>query len=399
MMLVLLGTLPWALLLAWLLWGVRLPRPLGPVRTEAAGEARAPSVTVIVPARNEERNIRAVLGSLAAAEYPNFDIVVVDDRSDDRTAALARSVSRGNARSLTVLSGSELPRGWLGKPWACWQGAQAATGDLLLFTDADTLHGPHLLGKAVQALQDDGAHLLSLAGRQLMLSFWERLVQPQIFVAMLLRYRDQRYPPSRPRWREAIANGQFILLPRSVYDEMGGHEALKGEVVEDLRMAQRFARAGRRVSLRMAEDDFSTRMYSTLGELVEGWGKNVVLGGSATLPDGWLRRWMAPLALAAGVVLWLVPPVVAAAALVGATGWVFAWAWAAVVISALTWVLASWRFRIFPAWGLLYPLGAAVAAYIVWRAWRRGPDVTWRGRSYRVGELDGDGGSPRSSGA
>jgi chlorobactene glucosyltransferase len=386
-----LGVLPWAGLLLYLLKGVRLPRALGPLRPRAGDGEAWPSVTVVIPARNEARNIRSVLASLAASAYPDFEIVVVDDRSTDRTGALARAVPRGNARRLTVVEGAELPDGWLGKPWACWQGAHAATGELVLFTDADTVHGSELLGRAVQAMEDDGAHLFSVAGRQLMLTFWEKLVQPQVFVGMLVRYRDQRYPPVPDRWRDAIVNGQFILVARQVYEELGGHEALRGEVVEDLRMAQRFARRGQRVSLRMAEDDFSTRMYASLPELVEGWSKNIVLGGAATLPQGWLRRWMAPLALAAGVFMWLIPPlVVALAALVGASGGLVLWAWGAVVLSALTWVLASWRFRIAPTWGLLYPLGAAASAYIIWRAWRRGPDVTWRGRSYRVGDVTGE---------
>ncbi|HSG47297.1 MAG TPA: hypothetical protein VLA43_05690, partial [Longimicrobiales bacterium] len=209
--------------------------------------------------------------------------------------------------------------------------------------------------------------------------------QPQIFTGMLLRYRDQRRPLPPERWRDAIANGQFILVPVEIYRTEGGHEVLKGEVVEDLRMAQRWVRHGRRVSVRMAEDDFATRMYASLDELTEGWSKNIVLGGAATLPAGWPQRLAAPVSILAGAVLWLVPPLVLAVALAAGRGgpWL-TWAAATVSVSVLTWALVSWRMRIPPLYGLLYPMGAAAAIRIVLRSWRRGQDVEWKGRRYRV---------------
>lgn len=385
MMWVALGLLPWLGFLGFLLVGVRLPRPLPPPPGAGSRAGSWPRVSVVVPARNEARNLPGLLASLAAADYPDFEIVVVDDRSTDGTRELARRAARGNARALTVVEGRELPEAWLGKPWACHQGAEAATGDLLLFTDADTWHGPRLLRRAVQGMREDGAHLLTVAGRQRMLSFWERLVQPQIFTGMLFRYRDQRRALPPERWRDAIANGQFILVPREAYEAEGGHRALRGEVVEDLRMAQRWVRNGRRVSVRMAEDDFATRMYASLAELTEGWSKNIVLGGAATLPAGWLRRVMAPLAILTGVVLWIAPPAVLAAAIPAGlqSGWT-AWAAGATGLSAVAWVLVSWRMSVPPLYGLLYPLGAAASLRILLRSWRRGRDVEWKGRRYRV---------------
>ena len=147
-------------------------------------------MSVVVPARDEAVNIGSCVASLAASTYPDFELVVVDDRSSDGTATLARAMGPGNARALRVLDGTELPEGWLGKPWACAQGAAGATGELLLFTDADTVHGPDLLGRAVAALEEDRADLLTVTGRQLMGSFWERLVQPQIFLMMIFRFHD-----------------------------------------------------------------------------------------------------------------------------------------------------------------------------------------------------------------
>lgn len=390
--------LPWAGVLLFLMVGVRLPRELpAPASDPARGDPRAPDgslsaaagglhrVSIVVPARDEARNIRRVLESLAEQDHPDFEILVVDDRSRDGTAELAESVPRGNARRIRVIAGADLPEGWLGKPWACHQGAQEAEGDVLLFTDADTWHGPQLLRRAVRALEDDEAEAVTIAGRQLMESFWERLVQPQVFTAMLVRYRDQRLPLPQAEWRSAIANGQYILIRRAAYRELGGHEALKGEVVEDLRLAQRMVRRGMRLSLRMAEDAFATRMYTNLRELVEGWSKNIVLGGMATLPEGMVRRLAAPAALLAGLVLWVLPPVVLLLAVAGVLGtpWLV-WSGGVVAISALTWVLVGWRMGAPPAYGLLYPLGALATGHIFVRAWRQGGRVRWKGREYEV---------------
>ena len=123
-----LAALPWVAVLSFLVFGVRLPRPLPALRARVGEETPLPSVSVVVPARNEARNIQRVLASLAASDHPDFEIVVVDDRSEDGTAELARQVPRGNAHRILVLSGADLPEGWLGKPWACHQGATAATG-------------------------------------------------------------------------------------------------------------------------------------------------------------------------------------------------------------------------------------------------------------------------------
>jgi chlorobactene glucosyltransferase len=383
----LLWTLPW--IGPWVAFfaRVRLPRPLpGAGGTTGTG---ARSVSVIIPARNEAHNIERLLRSLAATRHPDFEVLVVDDRSGDDTAVRARAAAPGHARRLVVLDGEPLPEGWLGKPWACHQGARRARGELLLFTDADTVHAPDLLVRAAAALDEDAADAVTVVGRQLVESFWERLVQPQIFAAMLARYRDSRRPLPPHRWRDAIANGQYILLPRATYDAIGGHEALRCEVVEDLKMAQRLVRAEHVLSVRRAEDGLATRMYRSLGELVAGWSKNLVLGGRATLPPGVRRTLMPPVALLVGLVMWVLPPLVLAAALAGAGG-SGTLVWSALVTSAAVvfWGVVYARFGVSPAYALLYPMGALVGAWILVRAWVRGTRVAWKGREYRVAESD-----------
>lgn len=379
MLLPLLLTTPWLGLLGFLLVRVRLPRKLPPARS-----ARTPVVSVVVPARNEALNIRACVESLTRSAYPAFEVLVVDDRSDDGTGDLVRSMGRGRARRLKVIDGCALPVGWLGKPWACWQGVEEAEGELILFTDADTVHGADLLDRAVAGLEEDGADLLTLSGRQVMESFWERLVQPQIFFTMLVRFYDVEQAAARRRWRSVIANGQFMLFRKDAYGELGGHEAVRGEVVEDLALAQRVVLHGRRLSVRMAESSFATRMYRSLADLVSGWSKNILLGGLQTLPP-LVRPMVAPAAVVAGAGMWLAPPVVLAWSLVGVE-WSapLIWSATAVTLSLILWTLFTARMGA-PFWyGLLYPVGAAAGMYIFLRAWVRGRRVEWKGRAYLV---------------
>jgi chlorobactene glucosyltransferase len=392
--------LPWLAILLYARFVTRIPSELPASPVASAPDREQPSVSVIVPARNEAVNIVNCVSSLTRSTYPDFEIIVVDDRSDDATGELARSVPAGNARAIQVIDGAELPADWLGKPWACHQGARVATGDLLLFTDADTTHGPPLLARAVTALQEEEADLLTVVGRQLMESFWERLIQPHIFFLMLLRFPDFERAARGGNWRDAIANGQFMLFPRSAYEALGGHEVVKDEVAEDLAMAQTVKRTGRRLRIRSAEDDLSTRMYRSLAHLVEGWSKNIVTGGLQSFPP-WVRPVIPTLSFVSGIVLWIVPPLVfigtvavvlleseasglgsrlAAQAVLVQSGTV-------VSLSVLTWCWFTAKMRGPAKYGLLYPLAAAVTGYIFLRSWIRGRDVEWKGRRYRLRPL------------
>jgi chlorobactene glucosyltransferase len=279
-----------------------------------------------------------------------------------------------------LVPGEPLPHGWYGKPWACLQGYRAARGELLLFTDADTRHEPELLARSVGALRVEGADLLTIAPRQLCVTFWERVVMPQVWLLLALRYHPARVNRAR-RERDVIANGQYILAPRASYEAVGTHEVVRAEVAEDLALAQAFHRAGRRLHFAFAERLMETRMYRSLPEVVEGWSKNMYLGGRRSFPDQPLLQALVPVMLVVAFAFWLVPPVVVA--LTGAGGRLGAAALLATGLSLLFWVLISLGMRI-PGWyGLLYPLGALVALSIGARsAWRGGRKVVWRGRAY-----------------
>jgi chlorobactene glucosyltransferase len=333
-------------------------------------------LSVIVPARNEAATIETVVRSVLGSAYRPLELLVVDDQSTDATGVILRRLAAQDRR-VRVVDGEPLPDGWYGKPWACQQGYREARGDLLLFTDADTRHHPELLGRAVAALRSERAGLVTVAPHQRCVTFWERLVMPQIWLLLGLRYHPRRVNRSR-RERDVIANGQFILVPREAYESAGTHAAVRHEVAEDLALAQRFLRSGRRIHFAFADGFMETRMYRSLPELIEGWSKNIYLGGRRSFPNEPLLRAAAPLLVMAALLFWLVPLV-----LLVPGGNVRSPAILAVGLSAVFWILISIGMRIPFYYGLGYPLGALMALYIAARStWRGDRKVQWRGRMY-----------------
>ncbi len=380
------GLLPWFLFGALAAARLRDPPPLPATAPAGPGQL----VSVIIPARNEAVNIVACLDGVTASTYGQFEVIVVDDRSEDATAKLVSAADRGNAREVRLLAGAPLPTGWFGKPWACWQGAQDAKGGLLLFTDADTMHGPSLLSDAVAELQAHDACMLSLVGDQLMGSFWERLVQPQVFVMIALRFPNLRnryqHPLSIPEeWPRAIANGQYILVDGKAYADVGGHAAVRSEVVEDLRLAQVFVQNGRGLLLRGASGRLKTRMYRSLNDLVEGWSKNLWTGSRQSV-RGAAGALMLPMGVLALLTLWVAPAVVL---LAGAFGLVaspaIAWAAVAAAMGGLFWVAVSSRMGAAWYYGLCFPLAAFATVLILLRSAFRGERIVWKGRNYGGG--------------
>ncbi len=331
---------------------------------------------MVIPARNEAAGLEAAVRSVLATDYDGpLEVIVVDDRSTDETPAIAARLAAEDPRVRPV-RGADLPPGWCGKPWACVQGYRAARGEILVFTDADTRHAPGLLAHALGALEAERADLLSITARQRCETFWERLVMPQIWMLLALRYPPGTVNGS-PRIRDAVANGQFVMATREAYEAAGTHEAVRDEVVEDIALAQRFRRAGRKCWLAYGEALLETRMYRGLRHLIEGWSKNLYLGARLSFPDEPVLRALAPL-LTAGVMLFWIAPAAMLALGPRPAGL------AAYGLGAAFWGLASAAMRIPPLYALGYPLGAAVGLYLVLRStWRGSRRVEWKGRTYR----------------
>ena len=247
-------------------------------RTGTLQTAAEPVVSVIVPARNEESCLGMCLESLLRQTEVPFEVIVVDDHSTDRTREIAASFA-----DVRVIEAGPLPDGWTGKNNAVTCGARLARGEWLLFTDADTVHLPGSLGRAVTEAKENGLELLSYSPEQIAVGFWEMATLPVIFADLA-----RQYPPARvsdPASPIAAANGQYILIRRDAYDAIGGHVAIAEEILEDVALARAVKSSGRKIRFRYADDAVRTRMYRSYRQLREGWTKNLAL----LFPDpGWL---------------------------------------------------------------------------------------------------------------
>ncbi len=339
-----------------------------------------PLVSIIVPARNEEKNIGACLASLVKQDYAHFEVLVLDDGSEDRTSEIVKSFASQDSR-VRLISGEPLPAGWAGKPHACIQAAREAKGDWLLFTDADTLHAPDMLRRTLALAASENIALLSGFPRQLTESLAEKAVIPMTYFVMLAwaplwaLHRSKKPVAS-------IAIGQFLLFSREVYWAMGGHEVVKNRVVEDLWLGAEIAKRGGRHLAVDLSDLVSCRMYSSLGDIWEGLTR-ALYGVTA------ISAWGLALLLAAGYVFFLAPFLWLVN--LGMSENVPVWAPLVLLQAALLLVMrraVDARFKESVLSMLLFPLGIALLIGIVINGMARhlaGAGVSWKKRTYDKG--------------
>jgi chlorobactene glucosyltransferase len=235
--------------------------------------ARYPRVSVIIPARNEENEVERAVRSHLAQDYPDLQVVVVNDRSTDRTGEILRALNRKDPR-LIVVDGREPPEGWLGKPHALWQGAQVAGGEVLLFADADVrYHHPRTLSEAVAVLEEGRLDLLAFFPKLEMRGFWENVLLPYLAVGVFLGFG---FIAAQRRIRGlALGAGVGNLVRRRAYDAVGGHAALRNSVVDDVRLAIELKRAGFSVVAMRAVDRVTVRIYHGFRGVWNGFTKNI----------------------------------------------------------------------------------------------------------------------------
>lgn len=267
----------WLALALFLVWATRGGTILRSGQAAAIPE-RPPKVSIIVPARNEEGALPAALESFVALDYPDYEVIVVDDASTDSTGRIAEEwaahpSSRGRVR---VIHNKELPAGWAGKVHALTLAARVATGEWILATDADVVFHPDLLKLAVSLALEKDAQMASLMPEFELGGFWEKVVLPAF--SLLLATLFPARLVNRPGSPRAIAAGAFILMRRRDFEDLGGYEALKNVVTEDLRIAERFKKHGRRIYLAASRGLFHTRMYSGVEELWEGLSRSAFEG-------------------------------------------------------------------------------------------------------------------------
>ncbi len=240
----------------------------------------SPQVSIIVPARNEERNIRRCVESLLEQSYQNYEVIVVDDGSTDDTPHILENIiqTHPHGNRLWVLRLRELPPGWAGKPHAIHAGVQESHGEWLLFTDADTWHAPNALRSALTSALDTASDLYSLGTAQVLPGFWEKVMMPMAYLGITMMYPIKKV--NDPLSPVALANGQFILIRRAVYDMLGGYTRpeLRNTLLDDRDLAWTVKQQGFRLRLDVGRDLVQVYMYRGLREAWRGWRKNAFLG-------------------------------------------------------------------------------------------------------------------------
>ncbi len=347
-------------------------------RTGRAVPAAWPCVSIVVPARDEERGIEEAVRSQLAQDYPEFEVIVVDDRSTDSTREILERLAREYPR-LRVIAGGEPPPGWLGKPHALHQGAASSSGGILLFADADVRYDPRAVGEAVALMESDRLDFVALFPGFEMKGFWENVLMPYLPIAYFFGLGFLA-SSDRHRWM-AVGGGAGNIMRRGAYEAVGGHAAIRDSVIDDVRLARAVKQGGYRCRVARADDRVRVRMYRGFREIFDGFTKNTsfVFAGGFGLVFLLATVWTVIAAIAPAAVLGA-----AALGLPVASADVRLAACALALTLALRALLAS-RFG-WPQWtAWTHPLMAVVWGGIILRSLHRRfvrRELLWRGRRY-----------------
>jgi glycosyltransferase involved in cell wall biosynthesis len=339
---------------------------------------REPRVSIIVPARNEEENIRQTLLRLLALDYQNYEVIAVNDRSTDRTGEIMDEVAASsNPRVLRIIQISELPPGWMGKTHAMWSAATLATGDWLLFTDADVLFRPDSLRRAVAYAEAERADHLVLFPRMIMKSAGEKMMVA--FFQVLFVFGHRPWKVADPKARDHMGVGAFNMVRRSTYEKVGTYRALRMEVVDDMKLGKVVKNAGFRQRNVYGEDLISLRWAKGAFGMVDNLTKNFF----AVLSFQWWRT----VATIVGLGFLNLGPFVGVLLAHGSARVPYA-----IALGSMFAIYCGMSFRspIPPYYFVLHPISTSLFMYTLWRSmWRtlRDDGIVWRGTKYSLEEL------------
>lgn len=369
----------WLVIVLLTVRGLSRQRRLPATRDLRLTASDAPLVSILVPARNEQgRVLESCIRSILAQDYGNFEVIAVNDRSTDETGAILAAIAKTDER-LRMIEGKELPPEWLGKPYAMQQGLADARGEWILATDADMIFEPAALRTALARMLDSNGDALTFIPRFETGSFWECVMIPTwewVFLMFTLFYRIHD-----PKSDRAAGIGGFFLVRRTVLDRAGGYEALRDEVMEDVRLAERIKHAGGRLLIERAPALVSTRMYRNFSEMWECSTKNWFSGVNFSLT-------FALFCVVSMYLFAVVPPLIALASLIATAlgvdvSSVFVPAALAWVLQVLVMAIVGKRSGVSPVYALTAPLGLTVTYAMLFDSSVRittGRGVTWKGR-------------------
>lgn len=341
-----------------------------------ASDAECPRISLIFAARDEEEKLPAALATLVVLDYPNLEIIAVDDRSQDSTGAILDEFARAHPR-LRVLHVTELPNGWLGKPHALQKAHEVSSGEWLLFTDADVRFAPDALRRAVRLTKEREVDHLTLFGDVEMHGFWETTLLT--FFGMAFHLATDPYRVGNPHSRAYVGVGAFQMVKRAAYEAAGTHRRLAMEVVDDMKLGKIVKQAGFSSCVGIARDAVVVRWHAGAGNIVRGVTKNFFASAGYSLA--------LVIFSAVGLLLTNVAPFVAVFA---AHGWIRTLAAIAVAIAVGFHAGVNVVMRVSPLYALTHPVGAVIFCYMLLRStvvtlWQGG--VSWRGTFYPLEEL------------
>jgi len=377
----------WILVLAWIvslaltIYGLSQQRPLLPVSESTPPADDLPLVSIVVPARNEEHRVLAEsIRSILAQDYEPFEVIAIDDRSTDNTRSILKALAQADRR-LRVIEGEDLPNGWLGKPHAMHQGLKQARGEWILATDADMIFDKAALRTSLATIRAQNADAISLIPYFETGSFWERVIIPTwawVTVMFTIAYRIDN-----PKTQGALGIGGFFLMRRSALARVGGYEALKNEVVEDVRLAEMIKRSGGRMITVQAPGLLRTRMYRSFGEIWESCTRTWFSGMKFSLG-------FALVCALSMYVMAVAPALVAVVAAIGIISRADATLWQLVVPAMLAWLMqmvvlmiSGFRYGVSGVYALTAPLGLALLYTMLLDSGvriRTRMGVRWKGR-------------------
>lgn len=344
-------------------------------------------ISVCIPARNEEYNIGKLLSSLENQNWDNYEVHVLDDQSADLTFTIAESYQKKHPGTFFVHKGEKKPDDWLGKPWACHQLSQKCDGEILLFLDADTRVKPGMLGGVVSSFETHGIDMLTVWPEQELETFWEKVVIPVVYYALLTLlpavyvFRDPRWLPKpfREKFRTtfAAACGQCIAFRRDSYEAIGGHEAVKDKIVEDVELAKEIKRRGFTMRMFDGIGSVSCRMYQNEKEIFEGLRKNFLEGFSNSIPAFIASAFL-------HLIVFVLPIITLVLSLFTEDALLFFLSISCIGLMLMQRMILSFWYGMQPLYSLTHPIG------VLWFQWLAivkihdvltGTSATWKGRN------------------
>lgn len=345
-------------------------------------DEKLPFVSVLIPARNEEHNISQIVNSLLVQDYPSFEVIVLDDNSDDSTGEILHNIKKLHPQ-LKILNGKPLEKGWTGKCFACKQLFEASAGEYILFTDADTLHNKNSLRDSITIALNRNADMVTLFPKMTMVSFAEKLVMPMLWftVMMMLPFY---FVDKKGFIKFSIGIGPFMLFKRSAYAAIGGHDSVKNAIVEDVWLARKIKEHGLQLIVEDGQHMLSVRMYRNFKEIWNGFSKNIFAGFEFSSIALFSVNLLYFLLFFIPFLLFFIQ-----LSLQFSLNFLLILTGIQVLILYLTRIIISARFKLGIISTLLHPVGALSVPVIAMNSWRwikAGSGAKWKGRVYNPAE-------------